>query len=241
MALVTGATGGIGRAICQRLAHTGHDLTICARNAERLAEVADALRCHDVQVRVESADMAVEADVLRVAHAHVAAYHRLDALVLAAGVGTAGPIETVGLRRFDKQIAVNVRAPYTLVHELMPLMRATAAQDARNGAKIIAISSITGVYAEPGLAAYGASKAALGALCRSINVEASDAGVTATAVSPGYVDTDMSAWVHNRIPPEKMITAGDVAELVMSLTRLSAQTVVPELVITRAGDQLHRA
>jgi NAD(P)-dependent dehydrogenase (short-subunit alcohol dehydrogenase family) len=240
-ALVTGATGGIGFALTQRLAEAGYDLTICARGGDRLADVAARLRSSHAVVRIELADMAVESDVARVARAHADSYRRLDVLVMAAGMGTAGPIGVLPLARFDKQFAVNLRAPYLLVHELLPLMRQTAADHPARGAKIIALSSITGVYPEPGLAAYGATKAALSSLCRSINTEASADGVTATAISPGYVDTDMTAWLRDRIPPSQMITAGDVAELVMSLTRLSAQTVIPEVVMTRAGDQLHRA
>jgi 3-oxoacyl-[acyl-carrier protein] reductase len=178
---------------------------------------------------------------LRVADAHIAAYGRLDVLVIAAGVGAAGPLDTAALRRFDKQFAVNVRAPYVLVQKLLPVLRATAAQHSTRGAKIIMLSSITGVYPEPGLAAYGASKAALIALCRSINAEVSAAGVTATAICPGYVDTDMTAWMRDRIDPDEMISTADIAELAVSLTRLSARAVVPELIMTRAGEQLHRA
>lgn len=72
-----------------------------------------------------------------------------------------------------------------LVQALLPVLRATAAECPEQGAKIIALSSITGVYPESGLAAYGASKAALIALCKSVNVEVSAAGVTATAICPG--------------------------------------------------------
>jgi 3-oxoacyl-[acyl-carrier protein] reductase len=103
------------------------------------------------------------------------------------------------------------------------------------------LSSVAGVYPEPGLAAYGASKAALIALCQSINAEVSAAGVTATAICPGYVDTDMTAWMRDRIDPAEMISTADIAELAMSLTRLWARAVVPGLIITRAGEQFHRA
>ncbi|GAA0838699.1 SDR family NAD(P)-dependent oxidoreductase [Streptosporangium amethystogenes subsp. fukuiense] len=240
-ALITGASRGIGLAIAERLAEAGHDMTICARDADHLATAAARLGAYGVDVRSEAADMAKEQDILRVAQAHTSAYGRCDVLVIAAGVGTAGPLDTVPLHRFDKQFAVNVRACYALVQALLPALRATAAQRSVSGVKIIALSSITGVYPEPGLAAYGASKGALIALCRSINAEVSAAGITATAICPGYVDTDMSAWVHDRIDPTEMISTADVAELAMSITRLSARAVVSELVVTRPGGQLHRA
>lgn len=240
-ALVTGASRGIGLAIAERLAAAGYDLTACARDPGRLAATADRLRTHGGEVRTESADMAHEQDVLRVAEAHTTTYGRCDVLVIAAGIGTAGPLGTVPLSRLDKQFAVNVRAPYALVQALLPTLHATAADRPATGTKIIVLSSITGTYPEPGLAAYGATKAALTAFCHSINTELSPAGITATAICPGYVDTDMTAWIHDRIPPTEMIATADIAELAMSLTRLSAHTVVPELLVTRAGEQLHRA
>jgi 3-oxoacyl-[acyl-carrier protein] reductase len=98
-----------------------------------------------------------------------------------------------------------------------------------------------GVASEPGLAAYGATKAGLISLCQSVNVEESASGVSATAISPGYVDTEMSSWVHDRIDPADMIEPGDVAELVAALARLSARAVVPGIVVARRGDTQWRA
>ena len=74
---------------------------------------------------------------------------------------------------------------------------------------------MAGIAAEPGLAAYGAAKAALISLCQYINAEESAVGVTATAIAPGYVDTEMSAWVHERIGPAEMIPPADIAELIL--------------------------
>jgi 3-oxoacyl-[acyl-carrier protein] reductase len=179
--------------------------------------------------------------VLRVARTHEAEYGRADVLVLAAGVGTAGDLRSLPVRRLDKQYAVNVRAPFVLVQALLPLLSRTAAAHPRNGAKIIALSSITGVYPEPRLSAYGASKAALRSLCRAVNAEMSESGVSATAICPGYVDTDMTEWVRDRIEPRHMISTDDIAELAMSITRLSPYAVVSEVVVTRPGAQLHRA
>jgi NAD(P)-dependent dehydrogenase (short-subunit alcohol dehydrogenase family) len=120
------------------------------------------------------------------------------------------------------------------------LRRAAAAHPER-GARVVAIASLTGVAAEPGLAAYGATKAALISLCQSINVEESAAGISATAIAPGYVDTEMSSWVHDQIDPADMIEPGDIAELVAALTRLSGRAVVPSILIARRGETQWRA
>ncbi|MGI5268770.1 SDR family NAD(P)-dependent oxidoreductase [Nonomuraea sp. CA-218870] len=240
-ALVTGASRGIGFAIAHRLAEAGHDLIVCARRAGTVADAARRLAATGARVHAEQVDLAVEEDVRRLVEVCQERCDRLDVLVLGAGIGTAGPIEEVPLRRFDKVFAVNVRAPYALVQGLLPLLRKGAAANPRRGAKIVALASITGVYPSPGLAVYGASKAALGALCRSVNAETSASGVSATVISPGYVDTDMTEGVRDEVDPAAMISTSDIAELAMSVTRLSVNAVVPELVVTRPGGQLHRA
>jgi NAD(P)-dependent dehydrogenase (short-subunit alcohol dehydrogenase family) len=100
---------------------------------------------------------------------------------------------------------------------------------------VVALSSITGVYPEAGLAAYGATKAALRSLVATLNAEESGRGVCATAIAPGYVETDMSAWVTDRVPAEQMIPVADIVGLVESLVSLSARSVVAEIVVSRAG------
>ncbi|MDA0632670.1 SDR family NAD(P)-dependent oxidoreductase [Nonomuraea sp. MCN248] len=240
-ALVTGASRGIGFAIAHRLAEAGYDLIVCARRAGTVADAGRRLASTGARVHAEQVDLAAEEDVRRLIEVCQERCDRLDVLVLGAGIGTAGPIEEVPLRRFDKVFAVNVRAPYALVQALLPLLRKGAAANPGRGAKIVALASITGIYPSPGLAAYGASKAALGALCRSVNAEASASGVSATVISPGYVDTDMTEGVRDEVDPATMISTSDIAELAMSVTRLSVNAVVPELVVTRPGGQLHRA
>jgi len=123
----------------------------------------------------------------------------------------------------------------------LPLLRAAAAADPARGAKIVALSSITGVYAEAGLAAYGATKAALISLIETLDAEESGNGVSATAIAPGYVDTDMSGWIKDRIHAETMIPVDDIVEIVDTLLRLSSRTVLPKLVLTRAGAGLYGA
>lgn len=240
-ALVTGASRGIGYAIAHRLASEGYDLTLSSRDAATLDEAAKRLTELGVRVETAPGDMAAEEDVRRVAAAHAEYFGRLDALVISAGVGSAAPVAGYPLKRFDKQFAVNIRSPFLLIGESLDLLRATAAQQPVTGTKIIAVSSVTALAPEPGLAAYAASKAALVALCASVNTEESAHGVSATAICPGYVDTDMSAWTHDRVAPEEMISAADIAELSFAVTRLSRHAVVPELPVVRAGAELWRA
>ncbi|WP_406724528.1 SDR family oxidoreductase [Streptomyces sp. GD-15H] len=240
-ALVTGASRGIGLGIARRLADAGYDLTVSARDAARLDKAAAALADAGGRVHPVPADMAIENDVQRLAAEHSQHHGRLDVLVIGAGVGSSGALEETTMKRYDLQFDVNVRAPFVLLQTSLPLLRKTAAANPEHGAKVIALASITGVAAELALAVYGATKAALISLCRSVNTEESAHGVSATAICPGYVDTDMAAYMRDRIEPHQMIRVEDVAELAMSVTRLSAFAVVPELVVTRPGEQLWRA
>jgi 3-oxoacyl-[acyl-carrier protein] reductase len=238
-ALVTGASRGIGRAIAKRLAAEGFDLTITART--RAALDALAVDLGQATAHVVPGDMSSEDDVARVADEHLARFGRLDVLVLNAGTGTVTPIEETSPARFEKQLRVNLHSPFQLIARCLPAMRETAKSNRRLGARIIAIASVTGIASEPGMSVYGASKAALISLCESVNVEASADGVSATSISPGYVDTDMSEWIHDRIAPDTMITVDDIGELAVAMTRLSANAVVPNITVVRPGDNLWRA
>lgn len=235
-ALVTGASRGIGLGIATSLAERGYALTVSGRHGAALDETADRLRAAGAPaVLAVTADVADEEGMAKLARAHEETHGSLSALVLAAGVGSAGELAGYPLKRWDKQFAVNVRSAFVLVNQLLPLLRHTASDRPEGVARLVALASIEAVYPEPGLGAYGASKAALVSLCQSVNAEESGRGVTATAISPAYVDTDMSAWVHGEVPPEAMIQVADVVAMTDAVLHMSGRTVVPHVVMTRAG------
>ena len=240
-ALVTGASRGIGLGVATHLAAQGWALTVTARDADRLDLVADQLRASGGTVQAVAGDMADEATSHAVVDAHAATHGTLNALILAAGVGSAGPLDGYPMRRLDKQWAVNVRAPFALVARAIPLLRAAVQSDPARGARVIALTSIEGIYPQADLAAYGASKAALISLVKSINVEESANGVSASAISPAFVDTDMSAWVADSISPDSMISVADVVKVVDTILSVSANTILPHIVINRRGAGAHHA
>jgi 3-oxoacyl-[acyl-carrier protein] reductase len=241
-ALVTGASRGIGLGIATRLAQQGYGLTIAARDPDRLESVVDELRIAGApDGQALAGDIANESYPGHLVAAHAEGFGTLDALILNAGAGSAGPLSDFHPRRFDKQVTLNLRAPFLLLQHAMPLLRQAAAQAPRRGAKVVALASITGVYAEPDLAVYGATKAALMSLVRSVNREESAQGVCATAIAPAYVDTDMAAYVHERIPADEMLEVADVVQLVEACLRLSSRAAVPEIVMARSGSDGYRA
>ena len=239
-ALVTGASRGIGAQICERLADEGWDLVVTARNQEQLehfaAGLAERSGRHVVPV---PADMAEPSAAQTIADALGGVHDRLDALVLNAGMGAIGPFADFPVRRLEKLFAVNVRSTYALIQQLLPVLRKTGVMSP-HGARVIALSSMTGLAAEPLNSAYGATKAALTSLCETLSVEEFDHGVNATAVCPGYVATDMTAGLPG-VDAASMIAPQDVAEMVVSLTRLTKGVTIPQIPMTRPGPNLWRA
>ncbi len=241
-ALVTGGSRGIGAEVARRLAGEGYAVTIAARTAETLERTAQEIHGETgAQIHPFAANLADEARITELAEAHAERFGRLDLLVLNAGTGSVGEVAELTPKARDRMLDVNFRAPLALIQATLPLLRKSAEADPRRGAKIVALASITGVAGEPGLALYGATKAALISLCETVSLEESARGVSATAISPGYVDTDMTAWKHGELEPSAMLPTADIAELVLAVSRLSARAVVPNIVISRSGDQLWRA
>lgn len=239
-ALVSGASRGIGLAVALDLAAQGYGLTITARDAAALAKRAAELTAAGAPEVVPcAADLADSAALPGVVARHEAAFGAMDALVLSGGVGSAGPLADLTYRRVEKTLAVNLVSAVVLVQAALPLLRRAAAAPPgeRTGARVILFSSITGVYAEPGLAVYGASKAGLVSLAETLNAEESGNGVLATAIAPGYVDTAMSDWTKDTIPAESMIQVEDIVRIVRTLLELGRTASIPRIVVARSTAQ----
>ena len=221
-ALVTGGSSGIGLAIARVLHGEGYALTLAARKPERLEAAAAELDAHAVSIDVRS-----EEDCARLVAEHAERYGGLDVLVNCAGVGVAGSIADMPTKHWDLQQSVNLRGAFLVTREALPLLR-----NARG--YVINLASIAGTIPTPGLAGYGAAKAALIALTRSLAREEVDNGVRVTALCPGFVDTPMAAWTG--LPGDEMIQPEDCAELVRALLRLSPSARVPVVIVERAGE-----
>ncbi|MGL6280360.1 MAG: SDR family oxidoreductase [Gaiella sp.] len=220
-ALVTGGSSGIGLAIARMLHEEGFALTLAARTPERLDAAAAELGALTV-----AANVAQEEDCTRLVAAHEAAHGGLDVLVNSAGVGIAGTIAETTTKAFDLQHDVNLRGAFLVTREALPLLRASTGL-------VVNLASIAGTTPTPGLAAYGASKAALIALTRSLVLEEAASGVRATALCPGFVDTPMTEWTG--LDGAEMIRPEDCAELVRALLRLGPSARVPVIVVERSG------
>lgn len=182
-ALVTGATSGIGRAIAARLAADGAEVIVTGRDEAGGKEVVAAIESAGGQARFIHADLENLADVKRLGDAA----RDVDILVNNAGAASGGPTDQTSEDAFDLVFDVNVKAPFFLAAAIAPRMAA------RGGGAIINISTMAAVIGMNGLAAYGASRAAIDSLTKAWTAEYGPRGVRVNAVAPGPTRTPASA------------------------------------------------
>ncbi|KYF66801.1 3-oxoacyl-ACP reductase family protein [Sorangium cellulosum] len=218
VALVTGGSRGIGAAIARRLAHEGAAVAITyAASPAKAAEVVHAIEAaggRAVAVRADSAD----AEAVKGAVAStVKTFGRIDVLVNNAGVAAMAPLDQFSLEEFDRLMAVNVRGLFVAAQE--------AARHMGQGGRIINIGSVSGDSALiPGMAVYGATKAAVAGLTRGWARDLGPRGITVNNVQPGPVDTDMNpadgplaAQLKDQIPVQRYGQGDEIAGMVAYL------------------------
>ena len=221
-ALVTGGSSGIGLAIARVLREDGYELTLVARRPEPLEEAAEELDALAVPANLGDPD-----ECVRVVAAHAERHGGMDVLVNSAGIGIGGSFADQDTKKIALQLDVNLRATIVVTRESLPHLRASRGH-------VVTLASIAGTIPTPGLAVYGATKAALIAWTTSLNREEAENGVRATAISPGFVATRMTEWTG--LPDEEQIPPDDVVELVRAVLALSPMARVPNIVVERVGD-----
>jgi NAD(P)-dependent dehydrogenase (short-subunit alcohol dehydrogenase family) len=221
-ALVTGGSSGIGLAIARLLQEEGYDLTLVSRQPEKIEAAAAELGATAVAANVADPD-----ECARAVAEHRERFGRLDVLVNSAGVGIGGTVEDLDLKKLDLQLDINLRGLFLVTQAAIPLLK-------ESHGWIVNLASIAGTLPTPGLATYGATKAAVIALTRSLNAELDADGVRSVAICPGFVDTPMAQW--SGLEPGEMIRPEDVAEVVRMCLRLSPAARIPQVVIERMGD-----
>ncbi|MFF5988563.1 SDR family oxidoreductase [Prauserella flavalba] len=226
-ALVTGASSGIGLAVATALAELGYDLTLVARDPDRIAVARDTLGTH--RTHAAPADLAEDGAAHAVLEAHLERHGRLDVLVHSAGVGLFGAVGEQTGRQLDLQIDLNVRALTRLVSPAVPHLEKAGREHGK--ALVAVISSLVGVEPQPGVVPYGMTKAAQRAFCAGAHRECAQHGVQFTAICPALVDTPGASWAES----DGKLPAEDVAETVRFLLRTSAACFVPEIQLHGAG------
>lgn len=187
LAVVTGASSGIGLGMARALAERGHDLVVAADEDAIVGVARDLAAAHDVAVDPVQVDLAGPEGVQRLADAVRTLDRPVDVLVLNAGIGVNGPFVDTDLGEHLRLIGVNVTGAVHLAGLLLPAMAA------RGAGRMAFTSSIASALAGPAMSTYNASKTFLSAFATALRGELAERGVTVTTVMPGGTDTEFFA------------------------------------------------
>jgi ribitol 2-dehydrogenase len=227
VALVTGASSGIGRALANMLAGEGVKLALVGRSKERLEEVASGLK---TETLVLAADLAKPDEVTRIAEASLARFGRVDILLANAGLYLPGEVAEGDADKWDEMLAVNVNSVFRLIREMLPQMIK------RKSGDIIVTSSIAGHQVLRMEAVYSASKHAVQAFVHSLRRQMAKHNIRVGAVAPGTVLNELWGYRSEAEIAEKVATrdglrSEDVAEAVLFMLTRPPNVTIRDLVI----------
>ncbi|MGH7380665.1 MAG: SDR family oxidoreductase [Candidatus Methylomirabilales bacterium] len=236
IAVVTGASSGIGKAIALALAEQGATIYLVGRRLDALEEVAAIARKTSPLVLPHQGDLTLDQDVQDLVMRLQADVEHVDVLVHSAGVISLGHVETTSVKDFDWQYSVNVRAPYILTQTLLPMIRSCQGQ-------IVFINSTAGRNAAPGVSQYAVTKHALKALADSLRGEVNADGIRVLSVFVGRTATPMQAAVHEMegrtYSPERLLQPEDVAAVVINALSLPRTAEVTDISIRPLIKPIH--
>jgi NAD(P)-dependent dehydrogenase (short-subunit alcohol dehydrogenase family) len=240
-ALVTGASRGMGRAAALALAAAGARVVVhYGRNADEAKAVVDQIRAAGGRADAIGADLAAPDGAHRLAaQVRNLIREKLDIVVANAGVSKSAPIEDVTVQDFDDLFAVNVRAPYFLVQQLLPVLG--------EGASVILVSSLGARAAVGNLSVYAATKGAIDTLVKYFAAALGPRGIRVNAIAPGVIDTDMSSFTHTEAGRkivlsiqalQRIATPDDVSEVFAFLASDAARWITGQVLAVDGGSKL---
>lgn len=223
--IITGASRGLGKAIAERFAGEGYDLCLVSQNAAALQATAEELarRYPSLAIRHRAFDLGDKQQAMACGHWILELGIPVDVLVNNAGQFIPGSVHDEADGVLEKMIAVNLYSAYHLTRVLAPGMIG------RKRGHIFNMCSIASLKAYANGGAYSISKFALAGFSKNLREELKPYGIKVTAVYPGAAYTD--SWAASGVDPLRIMEAGDVAEMVLAASRLSAQGTVEDIVL----------
>ena len=228
VAVVTGASRGIGRAISIALSQEGSTVVLAGRDEGKLAETLKEIVAKGGEAVIDTIDMEIEVSIKSLVKGVESKFGKLDILINNAGLTHSADLEDTTTQAWDKCMRVNARGPFILCREAMGLLR-----KAQRG-YIINISSVVGIKGYAKQAAYSASKHAVRGMSIAMANELAGTNVRVHVLCPGGVDTEMVSRVRPDIKKDDLMAPEEIAELVVYLVTHKGNAVIDELHIRRA-------
>jgi NADP-dependent 3-hydroxy acid dehydrogenase YdfG len=223
-ALVTGATGGIGAAIAERLASDGASVGIVGQRASPLEQLVR--RIGPSRATVYVADLTADAQVKDVARLFLKRSRRLDVLVHSNGTYASGPLDRMSIAELDRLWAANVRSPMLLTQRLLPSLRASSGQ-------VAFVNSSVGIESHAGVGGFAATQHALRALADALRAEVNPDGVRVMSVYPGRTATKRQERIFRSegrpYEPGRLLQPTDVAEVLVDALALPRTAEVTDV------------
>ena len=220
VAIVTGASRGIGKVVGAMLAREGASVVLAARSVRELELVAESLRDEGAETLAMAADLTSEKEITRLVDATISNFSKVDILVNNAGVGVFKPVATTSAEEFDLMCGVNFRGLFLLTKAVLPHMI-----KAESGC-IVNIASLAGKNSVKGGAVYAATKWAVRGFSSSLMLEVREKNIRVTTIFPGSVDTTFSSM---NLRGERITQPSDVAEAVLFAATAPARSMVSEI------------
>ena len=231
IALITGASGGIGSCIARRFAQDGISLALLGRSKEKLAATAASIREYGVETLLLPGDLLDDAYLEDCFAAVKERFGGLDILVNNAGIALSRSFEETTMAEFDRIMALNARVPYLTCHLALPLLRCSEC------ASILNIASVVAHKGYPLQSAYAASKHALAGFTKSLASEVYREDIRVHLISPGGVFTDMVRIARPDLTGEDMILPEDIAEIAAFFIEHRTNAVIDEICVHRSGKE----
>jgi 3-oxoacyl-[acyl-carrier protein] reductase len=237
VAIVTGASQGLGRSCAEALAASGATVALVARSADKLGEVAAGIRAAGGTTEVFPCDVMKAEDVQGVVETVVEKLGRLDILVNNAGVTRDTLLPRMSDEEWDQVLATNLRGPFLFMRAASrPMMQ-------QRYGRIVNVASVSGLIGNPGQANYSASKAGLVGLTKTVAKELAGRKITVNAVAPGFIASDMTAAlgpvvldeVKKRVPAKRLGEAWEIAEAVLFLVAPSSGYITAQTLVVDGG------